>query len=221
VAIGPQDQAGADRSRLRAAHADREQAIEALKNAFVDGRLTIDELDAWTGRALTARTYAELTELTVGIPPAPAVPAVAQPPAQGRRWPLAKAAAGSSLCLVIVFFCRVLVGHFDPGGLGPNPHHSWAVPFFFLAFAAIVAALGILAAGVAVSVNQRRSRRRLPPRPGPGAHALDGRHDPVPTDPTRTDPTRTDLRAGKSRQNRRRIPARARYDAGITASPCA
>jgi uncharacterized protein DUF1707 len=205
-----------DRSRLRAAHADREQAIEALKNAFVDGRLTIDELDAWTGRALAARTYAELTELTVGIPPAPAVPAVARTPAQARRWPLAKAAAGSSLCLVIFFFCRAAVGHFDPGGLGPNPHHSWAVPFFFLGFAAIFAALGILAAGVVGSVNQRRSRRRPPPRPGPDAHALDARHDPA-----LTDPTRTDLRAGKSRQDRRRIPARARYDAVITASPCA
>jgi hypothetical protein len=221
VTIGPQDQAGADRSRLRAAHADREQAIEALKTAFVDGRLTIDELDAWTGRALTARTYAELTELTAGIPPAPAVPAAARPPAQARRWPLAKAAAGSSLCLVIFFVCRVAVGHFDPGGLGPNPHHSWAVPFFFLGLAATVAAPGILAAGVVAWVNQRRSRRRLPPRPGPGAHVLDGGHDPVPADPERTDPTRTDLRAGRSRQNRRRISARARYDAGITASPCA
>jgi hypothetical protein len=216
VTIGPQAQAGADRSRLRAAHADREQAIEELKNAFVDGRLTMDELDAWTGRALTARTYAELTELTAGIPPAPAVPAVARPPAQARRWPLAKAAAGSSLCLVIFLFCRVAVGHFDPGGLGPNPRHSLAVPFFFLGFAALFAAVAILAAGVVASVNQRRSRRRLPPRPGPDAHALDGRHDPAPADPTRTD-----LRAGETRQSRRRIPARARYDAGITASPCA
>jgi hypothetical protein len=121
VTIGPQDQAGADRSRLRAAHADREQAIEALKNAFADGRLTIDELDAWTGRALTARTY-----------------------------------------------------------LGRNREPMpWTA-----------------------------AMTRSPPTP-------------VPTDPTRTDPTRTDLRVGKSRQNRRRIPARARYDAGITASPCA
>ena len=185
MTIGPQNQAGADRNRLRAAHADREQAIEALKSAFVDGRLTKDELDAQTGRALTARTYAELTELMAGIPPAPAVPAVARPPAQGRRWPLAKAAAGSSLCLVIFFFCRMAVGHFDPGGLGPNPHHSWAVPFFLLGLAATFAALAILAAGVVASVNQRRSRRRLPPRPGPDARALDGCHDEVPTDPSR------------------------------------
>ena len=40
-------------------HADREQVIEMLKNAFVHGRLTRDELDARAGRAITARTYAE------------------------------------------------------------------------------------------------------------------------------------------------------------------
>jgi len=40
---GPQEPAG--RGRLRAGHADREQMIEALKDAFVQGRLTREELD--------------------------------------------------------------------------------------------------------------------------------------------------------------------------------
>jgi len=56
---GPQDQPGAGgRDRIRAGHADREQVIETLKTAFVDGRLTRDELDVRAGRALAARTYA-------------------------------------------------------------------------------------------------------------------------------------------------------------------
>ena len=42
---GPKDPAAAGRDRLRAGHADREQVIEALKDAFVRGRLTRDELD--------------------------------------------------------------------------------------------------------------------------------------------------------------------------------
>ena len=63
----PQDPA-ASRDRLRAGHADREQVIEALKTAFVDGRLTKDELAARTGRALAARTYAGLAALTADIP---------------------------------------------------------------------------------------------------------------------------------------------------------
>jgi hypothetical protein len=44
----PQDPAVAGSDRLRAGHADREQVIEALKNAFTQGRLTGEELGART-----------------------------------------------------------------------------------------------------------------------------------------------------------------------------
>ncbi len=55
--MGPEDRpAAADRGRIRAAHADREQVIGALKTAFVDGRLTKDELDARAAQAFGART---------------------------------------------------------------------------------------------------------------------------------------------------------------------
>jgi hypothetical protein len=46
----------AGRDRLRAGHADREQVIGMLKDAFVHGRLARDELDVRAGRALSART---------------------------------------------------------------------------------------------------------------------------------------------------------------------
>ena len=75
MVAGPGDELAADaagRGRMRASHADREQVIDALKTAFVTGRLTRDELDARTGRALAARTYADLAALTADIPPAPA-----------------------------------------------------------------------------------------------------------------------------------------------------
>jgi hypothetical protein len=97
----------------------------------------------------------------------------------------------------------------DPNGTGPNPCHSRAKPFMLPAFAAVLTARGILVPGVATSVEQRRSRKQLPPRPA--GHALDDERsggtsqDPVPPGP-HTDPTRDDLRAHKSRQ---RIPARA------------
>jgi hypothetical protein len=56
------------RGRMRASHADREQVIEVLKAAFVHGRLDRDEFDLRVGRALAARTYADLTALTADIP---------------------------------------------------------------------------------------------------------------------------------------------------------
>jgi hypothetical protein len=172
---GPHDRAASDDDRLRAGHADREQAIDVLKAAFVHGRLTKAEFDTRAGQALSARTYADLSGLTADIPAAPVGPAVPVPArtrAPARRRPLAKAAAGSGLCLVIADAARWAVGHFDPGGIGPNPEHYLAPPFILLFFVAVFAALGILVTGVAASVKQRRSRRRPPPRPRPGSCAL-------------------------------------------------
>lgn len=68
---GPQDPAAAGGDRLRAGRADREQVIETLKDAFVQGRLTKGELDARAGQALAARTYRELAALTADIPASP------------------------------------------------------------------------------------------------------------------------------------------------------
>ena len=58
----------ADHGRLRASHADREQVIELLKTAFVQGRLTQDEFGARVGRVFASRTYAELADLTADLP---------------------------------------------------------------------------------------------------------------------------------------------------------
>ena len=69
---GPDDEiaatAGGSRSRLRASHADREQLVGTLKAAYVQGRLTEDELDARVDRVYASRTYAELAEVIVDIP---------------------------------------------------------------------------------------------------------------------------------------------------------
>ncbi len=66
------------RGHFRASDADREQVIDALKDAFVQGRLTKDELGVRAGQALASRTYAELTVITADIL---AGPIEAQPPA--------------------------------------------------------------------------------------------------------------------------------------------
>ena len=227
---GPQDPAAAGGDRIRAGHADREQVIETLKTAFVQGRLTRDELGVRAGRALAALTCADLAALTADIPagPAAADPAAAgpaRPPAPARRLPLARAAVGSGGCLVIAF-AAVWVGAqiLDPRGLG-NPYHPWSSLCRLVAFAAVVAALCILGRGVAASSKQRSSRGQLPPRPGPGGHALGGgQRGGVCYGPgfprPRTDQTRADLRAHESPQHRQRIPARARRAArGVRPAP--
>jgi hypothetical protein len=71
VTTGPADEQAAAPRRLRASHGDREQAVSALKAAFVHGRLTSDEFDARVGQALASRTRAELAAITADIPAGP------------------------------------------------------------------------------------------------------------------------------------------------------
>ena len=54
--------------QLRTSHADREQAIDVLKAAFVQGRLTKDEFDLRVGQVFAPRTYAELGALPPSSP---------------------------------------------------------------------------------------------------------------------------------------------------------
>jgi hypothetical protein len=158
---------------MRVSHADRDQVVATLQDAFVAGMLTRDELDTRVGRALAARTRGDLAGLAGDLPPVPAgagrpaAPAGAAAPARRRR-PLVRASAQAACCLVFAFCMVAIVGHFDPGGPGPNPQHAMAKPFLALAFASLIMAFGLMACGVATSVEQRSDRRRaaagLPPR---------------------------------------------------------
>ena len=69
------------RGHLRASHADREQVIETLKIAFVQGRFDRDEFDVRVGQAFASRAYAELAAITADLP---AGLTRLQPPVPGR-----------------------------------------------------------------------------------------------------------------------------------------
>jgi hypothetical protein len=72
VLTGPADQTAApdgdSHGRMRTSRADREQAIDTLKVAYVQGRLTKNEFDERLGRALAPLTHAELAGLTGDLP---------------------------------------------------------------------------------------------------------------------------------------------------------
>lgn len=226
MTTGPQGPAaGGDQSR--AGHAGREQVIDALKTAFVDGRLTRNELAERTGRALAARNYADLAALTADIPaePAAAPPGAARPPAPAVARPLAKAAAMSGACLAVAAAAMLTGVRLAESSPGPGGNHPLAQWLFLLGFVAVIALMLSVGHGVSASCEQRRSRRQLPPRPGPDGQSLDGEgrdgtsHDPVPPGP-RNDQTRADLRARKSQQPGRRICARAgRASGGVSQVP--
>jgi Flp pilus assembly protein TadB len=72
-------------SSIRASDADRDAVLTALSEHFQAGRLTADELEDRTGRALSARTGGDLAVLLADLPPALAVAGPAPAPRSGWR----------------------------------------------------------------------------------------------------------------------------------------
>src|ERR1700722_19674054 len=69
-------------AQMKASDSDRDAVVSDLGEHFQAGRLTAEEFDERTGRALTARTWGELKELQTDLPatrPAPQIPAASSP----------------------------------------------------------------------------------------------------------------------------------------------
>jgi DUF1707 SHOCT-like domain len=157
VSTGPDERAA--RGRMRAGHADREHVINELKAAFVQGRLDQDELGERAGRAVTARTYAELDALTADIP-APAGASTAGAGSPGRT--LARAAKRAAICLLAaaaLVEAAFLAGNF--------------LLIVAAGFAAI-AASGFLGYGIIDAARERNTRQRLASGSGPGGGGAAG-----------------------------------------------
>ena len=56
---------------IRASDADRDVVVDALREAYTEGRLTRDEFDERMSAAYTGRTWGQLRELTVDLPVQP------------------------------------------------------------------------------------------------------------------------------------------------------
>ena len=158
--------AAGGRDRLRASRADRERVIELLKVAFVQDRLTQDELDTRVGLALASRTYAELATLTADIP---AGSAAAPPPVRpARDRARSQRYQGYKLAGVVfaVLSAYVLAG-LESGAENPvEGLVGWVVS---TAFCAVV--LGAL-----LLLHSRLDKHAgpIPPGPDPGGPGLEG-----------------------------------------------
>jgi len=160
--------------RLRTRHADRERVIQALKNAFVSGRLNRDEFDVRAGGALTARTYSELAALTADIPaagdpawsPAPGRRPVGDRASLWQRHPVIWGVGGFGGCVAVAFGLILFAANvLDPNDLG-NPYHPWSGLCGLAAFVALITGLCLLIYGLGTAEHQRRVRRQLPLPPG-------------------------------------------------------
>jgi hypothetical protein len=126
--------------------------IEILKVAFVQGRLSKDELGERAGQALAARTYADLAALTADIPAGPAAARPGRKPARAQPRPPMSKVAKSGACAIIA--AAVLVAAFFTRG-----------PAFLLVLGFYLIALPVAGAQILDSWHRNRSRGHLPPRP--------------------------------------------------------
>lgn len=87
------------------------------------------------------------------------------------RWPLTMAAVKAGGLLVIAFamaYSGNLIDNAYPNDPGPGPHHGWTRFLFFLIVILLITACVTLGRGLIASVEQRRSRKLLSPRPASG-----------------------------------------------------
>jgi hypothetical protein len=56
---------------IRASDKERESVVDVLRDAYTDGRLTLEEFDERTSAAYASKTWADLRELTTDLPVEP------------------------------------------------------------------------------------------------------------------------------------------------------
>jgi hypothetical protein len=98
---------------LRVSDADRDRAIAELSQHYQAGRLTTEEFEDRTGRALQARTTADLAALFTDLPrrQAPGATATdAAPVRPARAWP-ARVPVAPVTILAVVAVLALLSGH--------------------------------------------------------------------------------------------------------------
>jgi hypothetical protein len=157
--------------RLRASHADREQAVEVLKDAFVQGRLAKDEFDSRVGHVLASQTHADLSVLTADLPaatPAPRPPRPPRPPvpARNRRPQNTTVKNGAR----VIAAATVFTGSVWAGALLSGAD-SQAVGVLVSAFTFLWCGIVILIGSIMLEAQlNQRANRKLPPAPGHRGH---------------------------------------------------
>ncbi len=122
------------RGDLRVSDAARDRAVAELSEHFQAGRLTQEEFEDRSGRALQARTGDELSELftdlpkgqaPAGMPPAPVSPGGVR---RAGGVPVARVVIACAIAAIIVGNLLANVGHAHGGSFG------WLAPVLILGF---------------------------------------------------------------------------------------
>ena len=151
------------RGRLRASHTDREQVLDTLKDAFVQGRLTKDEFDSRVAHTLASRTHGDLAALTADLP-------AGSPTVRPARKPVRARPANTPVKrgIRLIAGSTVLAGGVWTGAL-ISQTDSLAVAALVWTLTVVWLGIVLLAGSVMLeSRHLRPSGRQLPPAPGDG-----------------------------------------------------
>jgi hypothetical protein len=104
----------ATRKDVRASDAERDAAAAALQEHFVQGRLTLDELQERLDSVMAARTHGHLDEIFADMPrlPQPVVTESAEPPVFPARY------AAVAIMIIVMAVWLVLAAWFSQRGYG-------------------------------------------------------------------------------------------------------
>ncbi|MGD0701166.1 MAG: DUF4190 domain-containing protein [Trebonia sp.] len=116
----PYGQPGAVHPGMLTAAADRERTMDVLKAAYGEGRITKEEFDLRAGRAMGARTYAQLAAVVADLPAGPHLGVMPFQPGYypAVNTPTSGLAIGSLVCGILEIFTlgfaaipAVILGH--------------------------------------------------------------------------------------------------------------
>lgn len=147
----------------RASDADRDQAVEQLKTAFVQGMLAKDEFGQRIGLALAARTRADLAAITADIPAEAAGTSPPVPRDRPRRNPSVK--VGAAIVAAPILAGGILTAAQD----GPLAGAFFIVAALIVVGIPIAIVVAVVRAILLAEARQaRRADGRLPPSSGVG-----------------------------------------------------
>jgi Domain of unknown function (DUF4190)/Domain of unknown function (DUF1707) len=116
----PYGQPGAVHPGMLTATADRERTMDVLKAAYGEGRITKEEFELRAGRAMSARTYAQLAAVVADLPAGPHLGVMPYQPGYYPvvNTPTSGLAIGSLVCGILELFTlgfaaipAVILGH--------------------------------------------------------------------------------------------------------------
>ena len=115
-------------AHMRVSDADRDAALAELSEHYQAGRLTTEEMEERTAKALASKTGSDLTGLLADLPPTGIAEPKAPAPRQSRAgWAMAST-AGLLLVTGIALVLGIVIGRHNHGFLLP----WWLIPVAFI-----------------------------------------------------------------------------------------